>query len=397
MAWNEPGPGRDPWNQGPKDGKGPPDLEEMLKRLKQRFSASKTPGGPGKSGLRLPSGVFGVAVVLLGLLWLGSGFYVVDEQERAAVMRFGRFVDTSGPGMGWHLPWPIETEEIINVTGVRSVTDRAVMLTKDENIVDVELSVQYKVASPEDFLFNVDDPDMTLRQATKAAVREVVGQSTMDFILTDGREEVADRTKHLLQERLNEYKTGLSVTEVNLQQAQPPESVQAAFADAIKAREDQQRLKNEAEAYANDRLPRARGAAARQMAEATAYRDQVIAKAQGDASRFSQLVAEYRKSPKVTRERLYLDSMSSVLSNTSKVMVDVDKSGSMIYLPLDQILKNQPPMPDESGNIAPSSASVMPSAKPNTGANPSGPNVNSGSAPMAPNNDVPRARDRGRE
>ena len=398
MAWNEPGPGRDPWNQGPKDGgKGAPDLDEMLKRLKQRFSGNKTPGGPSKSGLPLPSGIAGVAVVVLGLLWAASGFYVVDEQERAAVMRFGRFVETTGPGMGWHLPWPIETEEIINVTGVRSVTDRAVMLTKDENIVDVELSVQYRVSVPEDYLFNVDDPDMTLRQATKAAVREVVGQSAMDFILTDGREEVADRTKRLLQARLNEYKTGLSVTEVNLQQAQPPELVQAAFADAIKAREDQQRAKNEAEAYANDRLPRARGAAARQMAEATAYRDQVIAKAQGDASRFSQLVAEYRKSPKVTRERLYLDSMNSVLTSTSKVMVDVDKSGSMIYLPLDQIMKNQPLMPDDMSNTAPSTANVMPSTRSNNGANPSGPNANSGAAPLAPNSDAPRARDRGRE
>lgn len=390
MAWNEPGPGRDPWNQGPKDGgKGAPDLDEMLKRLKQRFGGNKT-GGAGKGGL--PSSMIGLGFGLLGLLWLSSGFYIVDEQERAAVMRFGRFVDTTGPGMGWHLPWPIEDEEIVNVTGVRSVTDRAVMLTKDENIVDVELSVQYKVSSAENYLFNVDDPDMTLRQATKAAVREVVGQSNMDFVLTDGREEVATRTKQLLQARLNEYKTGLSVTEVNLQQAQPPDLVQAAFADAIKAREDQQRLKNVAEAYANDRLPRARGAAARQMLEATAYRDQVIARAQGDASRFSQLVAEYRKSPKVTRERLYLDSMNSVLTNTSKVMVDVDKGGSMIYLPLDQILKNQPAMPDSSES-APNSASVLPSAKPNTGSILPGPGGNS----AAPNNDDPRGRDRGRE
>ncbi|PTU31057.1 FtsH protease activity modulator HflK [Stenotrophobium rhamnosiphilum] len=386
MAWNEPGPGRDPWNQGPKDNKGPPDLEEMLKRLKQRFTGNKTPGGSGKGGLPLPSGLVGLLFVALGLIWIASGIYVVDEQERAVELRFGSKVGTTGPGMHMHLPWPIEREEIVNVTGVRSVTDRAVMLTKDENIVDVELSVQYTVSSAEDYLFNVDDPDMTLRQATKAAVREVVGQSAMDFILTDGRDEVASRTKQLLQQRLSEYKTGLSVTEVNLQQAQPPELVQAAFADAIKAREDQQRLKNEAEAYANDRLPRARGAAARQMAEATAYRDQVIAKAQGDASRFSQLVAEYRKAPKVTRERLYLDSMNSVLTNSSKVLIDVSKSGSMIYLPLDQIMKNQPSMPDAQNNSVPNTASVMPSAQPDSGA-----------SPMLPNNDAPRARDRGRE
>ena len=254
-----------------------------------------------------------------------------------------------------------------------------------------------RVSSVEDYSFSLVDPDMTLRQATKSAVREVVGQSTVDFILTDGRQEVAERTKRLLQERLNEYKSGLMVTEVNLQQAQPPESVQAAFADAIKAREDQQRLKNEAEAYANDRLPKARGAAARQLAEATAYRDQVVAKATGDASRFTQLAAEYRKAPKVTRERLYLDSMNSVLSNTSKVLVDVDKGSSMIYLPLDQILKNQPAMPEAGSDNAPNTASVLPSAKPNTGTIlPQLPNGPAGSA-AAPNNDDPRGRDRGRE
>jgi membrane protease subunit HflK len=257
------------------------------------------------------------------------------------------------------------------------------------NIVDVELSVQYRVSSAEEYLFNIDDPDTTLRQITKSAVREVVGQSTMDFILTEGREEVATRTKRLVQDRLNDYKAGLTVTEVNMKQAQPPELVQAAFVDAINAGEDQKRLKNEAEAYANDRLPRARGAAARQLAEATAYRDQVIAKAQGDASRFSQLVGEYRKAPQVTRERLYLDSMSSVLSNTSKVMVDVDKGGSMIYLPLDQILKNQPRVPDSSTDYAQSAAPGMaPVPKASAG---------SGAAPIAPNSDSPRSRDRGRQ
>ena len=240
-------------------------------------------------------------------------------------------------------PWPVEKVEVVNVTQVRQVNDRATMLTKDENIVDVELTVQYRVSSAEQYLFSVDDPDMTLRQATKSAVRETVGRSEMDFILTEGREAIADRTKQLLQDRLDAYKCGLIVTEVNLQQAQPPEAVQSAFADAIKAREDQQRIKNEAEAYANDRLPRARGAAARQLEEAQAYRDQVIARAEGDASRFSQLVAEYRKAPKVTRDRLYLDTMSTVLSGSSKVLVDT-KSGSnqMLYLPLEQLMKSVP-------------------------------------------------------
>ena len=385
MAWNEPGPGRDPWNQGPKkgEGAGAPDLDEMLKRLKQRFGGGGASGG--KGGLPLPGRLIGLLAGLLVLLWVASGFYVVDEQERGVVLRLGQYVGTTEPGLQWHMPWPIEHEEIVNVTGVRSVKDEAVMLTKDENIVDVQLSVQYRVSSAQEYLFSVDDPDMTLRQATKSAVREVVGQSTMDFILTDGREEVAEHTKRLLQDRLNDYKAGLTVTEINMQQAQPPESVQAAFADAIKAREDQQRLKNEAEAYANDRLPRARGAAARQMEEASAYRSQVIARAQGDASRFSQLVTEYHKAPKVTKERMYLESMSSVLSNTSKVLIDVDKGGSMIYLPLDQIMKNQPQMPDTGSDYS------MPQSPAATLA------PKSGGATVTPGNDSPRSRDRGRQ
>ncbi len=354
MAWNEPGPNKDPWNQGPKRGDGPPDLDELLKRFKSRFGGNGRGGSGGGlgGGARMPTGVVGIALGVVAALWAFSGFYVVDEQERAVVLRFGQYIKTQEPGLRWRMPWPIEKAELVNVTGVRSVRDQATMLTKDENIVDVELSIQYRVGLDrvEAYVFNVADPDMTLRQATKSAVREVVGQSVMDFILTEGREEVADRTKLLLQDRLDVYKTGLIVTEVNLQQAQPPEPVQAAFADAIKAREDQERLKNEAQAYANDRLPRARGAAARQIEEANAYRDQVIAKAQGDASRFDQLVKEYRKAPQVTRERLYLDTMSTVMQGTSKVMIDVDKSSPMIYLPLEQILKNVTPRPETGGD-----------------------------------------------
>lgn len=340
MAWNEPGPGRDPWNQGGKRGDGPPDLDEMLKRLKARFGGKGGGGsGSGRPGPSLPSGVWGLLLGLIPLVWLAFGAYVVDEQEKAVVLRFGQHVATTDPGFNWRWPWPIETHEIVNVTGVRAVRDQATMLTRDENIVDLELAIQYRVSSAEDYVFNVADPDMTLRQATKSAVREVVGNSSMDFILTEGREEAADRTKQILQDRLDEYKTGLLVTEVNLQQAQPPEPVQAAFADAIKAREDQQRRKNEAEAYANDRLPKARGAAARQVAEATAYRDQVVAKAEGDAARFNRLLGEYRKAPKVMRERMYLDTMNSVLGASSKVLIDVDKGSPMFYLPLDELLK----------------------------------------------------------
>jgi len=339
MAWNEPGPGRDPWNQGPKRGDGPPDLDEMLKRLKARFGGRGGGSGGGKPRGTLPGGLIGLVVLALGLLWVASGFYVVDEQEQAVVLRFGEYVTTTGPGLRWRMPWPVEKEEIVNVTGVRAARDQATMLTQDENIVDLELTVQYRVSDVEDYVFNVSDPELTMRQATKSSVREIVGQSTMDFILTEGRQEIADRTKLLLQERMEEYKAGLFVTEVNLQQAQPPEPVQAAFADAIKAREDQQRLKNEAEAYANDRLPRARGAAARQIEEANGYREQVVAKAQGDAARFDQLLTEYRKAPKVTRERLYLDAMSSIYGGTNKVLIDVDKGGPLLYLPLEQLMR----------------------------------------------------------
>ena len=344
MAWNEPGPGRDPWNPnsgGKRGNDGPPDLDALLKRLKARwFGGGGGNRGAGAGSGNLPSGLAGVVVVLIAALWLFSGFYTVDEQERAVITRFGSYVETTGPGLSWHKPWPIERVEKIPFTKVRQITDRATMLTQDENIVDLELSVQYRITSAEDYLFNVADPDKTLQQVTKAASREVVGRSTMDFILTDGRQAVADQIKTGLQERLTKYKTGLIITEVNLQQAQPPEQVQAAFADAIKAREDKERLQNEAEAYANDRLPRARGEAARRIAEATAYRDQTVARAQGDAARFTALVEEYKKAPQITRKRLYFDAMSEVYAGSSKVLVDVSKSNPAFYLPLEQLLKN---------------------------------------------------------
>lgn len=339
MAWNEPGGGnRDPWNPngrrgGGGGGDGLPDVDQMLERLKNRFKGR----GPRSGGMS--SGGAGLVAAAIALLWLASGFYVVDEQERAVVMRFGAYVGTAEPGLRWHLPWPVERVEKVNVTQVRQVTERSDMLTQDENIVDVELKVQYRVSSAQNYLFSQADPDTTLRQVTKSAVREVVGRNKMDFILTEGRQEIAERTQQILQERLDAYDSGLIVTEVNLQNVQAPEPVQDAFADAIKAREDQERLKNEAEAYANDRLPRARGAAARELAEAIAYRDRLIAEASGESARFSALVAEYRKAPRVTRDRLYLEAMSEVFANTSKVVVDTDQNGPMLYLPLDQLGK----------------------------------------------------------
>jgi modulator of FtsH protease HflK len=354
MAWNEPGGGnRDPWNPSGRRGSGSggsggngggggggggdgglPDVDQMLERLKARFKGK----GPRPGGLS--PGSVGLLAGAIGLLWLASGFYVVDEQERAVVTRFGAYTGTSEPGLRWRLPWPIERVETINVTQVRQVTERSDMLTQDENIVDVELKVQYRVSAADKYLFSQADPDSTLRQVTKSAVREVVGRSKMDFVLSgEGRQQVSQHTQQILQERLDSYDSGLIVAEVNLQNVQAPEGVQDAFLDATKAREDQARLINEAEAYANERLPRASGAAARELAEAIGYRDRLIAQATGESARFSKLLAEYHKAPRVTRDRLYLETMSQVLGDVTKIIIDVDKNGPMIYLPLDQLNK----------------------------------------------------------
>lgn len=360
MAWNEPGPNRDPWNSGGgRKGDGPPDLDEVLKRLRKRFSGNKGSGGGGNrpTPAGVPLRLAGVAVLVAAVLWGLSGFFVVDEQERAVILQFGAYDRTDAPGLRWHAPWPIERAEVVNVTRVRQVEDRQSMLTRDENIVYVEVKVQYRVSSAENYKFQVDDPDMTLRQATKSALREAVGKADMDFILTEGRQAIADQTKVQLQDLLDNYRTGLIVTEVNLQQAQPPDEVQSAFADAIKAREDQERVKNEAEAYANDRLPRARGQAAREIEQATAYRDRVVAEAKGDAARFSQLLAEYQMAPQVTRERLYLDSMNSVLQASSKVMIDTSKGSPFYFLPLDQLGAGG--ATSASGNSAADAASYL--------------------------------------
>lgn len=330
MAWNEPNnPNRDPWS-GPRRAGGPADLDDMLKRLKARFSGRRGPFSGGSLGI-----MFG----LLAAFWLATGFYLVDEKERAVVLRFGAVSRTVDPGAHWRLPRPIENERAVNVTSVRSVTDKSDLLTADENLISVELTVQYRVSSPERFLFNVVDPDKTLSQATKAVVREVVGRGTMDALIAEGRRSVAEQTRRLLQERLDSYQAGLAIVEVSLQDVRPPDAVQHAFDDAAKAAEEQKRSRDDAEAYANDRLPKASGAAARELAEAQSYRDRVIATAEGESSRFTQLLTEYHKAPKVTRQRMYLDAMADVLGNTSKVLLDVDKSAT-IYLPLDQLIKN---------------------------------------------------------
>ncbi|MGH8443547.1 MAG: FtsH protease activity modulator HflK [Nevskiaceae bacterium] len=360
MAWNEPGGGgRDPWNSGgrrPGDGN-MPDVDQVLERLKARFKGK----GPHPGGLS--SGGAGLLAGALVVLWGLSGVYSVDAQERAVVLRFGAYVATAEPGLSWRYPWPVESVEKVNVTQVRQVAERSDMLTQDENIIDVELKVQYRVSSAQEYLVSQADPDATLRQVTKSAVREVVGRSKLDYVLSgEGRQDVSDQTLQILQERLDAYKSGLVVTEVNFQNVQAPEAVQDAFLDATKAREDQERLKNEAEAYANDRLPKAGGQAARQRAEAVAYRDQRIAEAAGEADRFTKVLAEYRKAPRVMRDRMYLETMSDVLGNTTKVIVDVDRNGPMIYLPLDQL--NRATRAGEPGDAAPSTGAGARSGTP---------------------------------
>jgi membrane protease subunit HflK len=370
MAWNEPGGGnKDPW--GGRGDQGPPDLDEVVKKMQDKlgglFGGGRRGGdGGGRSGGPAFAG-FGVVIAIVALVWVFSGIYIVDAGKQGVVMRFGAYSSTTPPGPHWHIPYPVEQVEIVDVEqrrfveiGYRSgaagqsvvaVPREALMLTEDENIVNVQLAVQYQVSDPEFYLFDVRDPDAVLKQVAESAMREVVGKSEMDFVLKEGRAQVVADIKALMQKILTSYKAGLLVSDVNLQDAQPPEEVQAAFSDAIKAREDKERLKNEAEAYANDIIPKARGAAARQLQEANGYQESLVAKAEGEASRFTQLLGEYKKAPEVTRKRLYLETMESVLGQTSKVVVDSNNANNLMYLPIDQLLKQGSALRQFSGEM----------------------------------------------
>lgn len=358
MAWNEPGKGsKDPW--GDKGGSGggrkggQPDLDEMVRNLQRRLSGLFG-GGRGASGAGNGSTVV-LVIALLALAWLGSGIYQIDAAETGVVTRFGQFRTTTPPGLHWHLPWPVERVEKVNIAEIARFPYQTLMLTKDENIVTVDLTVQYRRADPVAYLFNVRDPDKTLADVTESAIREVVGKNSLDFILGEGRAEIAQKTKELVQSTLTAYGTGIEVTSVNLQDANFPAPVQPAVRDAVKAREDRERLELEAEKYANEILPRARGEAARRLEDAEAYKARVIAQATGETARFVQLLEEYAKAPGVTRERLYLEAMENVLGSTSKVLVTAEGSGNLMYLPLDQLLKQRN---DAQGNAV--GASVQP-------------------------------------
>ncbi|MFT3964162.1 FtsH protease activity modulator HflK [Propionivibrio sp.] len=350
---------------GKRPNQGPPDLEELWRDLNQRLSGmfGKKGGGRGNgdnSGGGLPpvdfnpkflGGGIGLLIAVVILVWLASGFYIVDASQRGLVLQFGRYKESTDSGLRWRLPYPIQSHELVNISGVRTlevgyrgseknkVLKEALMLTDDENIINIQFAVQYILKDPVDYVFNNRGPDESVMQAAETAIREIVGKSKMDFVLYEGREQIAVKAAELMQEILDRYKTGILISKVTMQNAQPPEQVQAAFDDAVKAGQDRERQKNEGQAYANDVIPKARGTAARLLQEADGYRQRLIATAEGDANRFRQLNAEYAKAPEVTRNRLYLETMQQVYTNTTKVMIDAKGQGNLLYLPLDKLMQ----------------------------------------------------------
>ena len=353
MAWNEPGGGnKDPWS-GKGGDEGPPDLDEVVRKLQERlggFFGGRAPSGGGRAeGPRGSLGARAVTAVvaILVLVWLALGIYIVEPAERGVVMRFGGYLDTTNPGPHWHIPAPIEDVVKVNVDEVSTLSHRAAMLTQDENIVEVELTVQSRIRDAAEYLFQDQDPERTLNDATVTVLRVTIGQSKLDYVMTEGRGAVAVTVKERIQALMDQYKTGLLVTSVNMQPAKPPEAVKSAFDDAIKAREDKERLENQAEAYSNEVIPKARGEAARILADAKAYRDKVIAESEGEAARFTAVLAQYQKAPEVTRERLYLETMEQVFGQNTKVLLDVrEGANNLIYLPLDQLTKSRQVKPE---------------------------------------------------
>lgn len=353
MSWNDGGKNagggpRNPWDRKPENG--PPDLDEIVRNLQRRLGGlfGRRGGGPrpvggggGDGGVpQVPRFGWGlIAAVLVGL-WVATGFYQVGAAERAIVLRFGQFVGISEPGLRWHLPWPIESRQIVNTQEFLSFTDRTRMLTQDEALVDINLEVQYRRADPVKFAFQIVDPQQTLGEVSESAIREIIGRSTLNVVLETGRQQISVSTRELIQRTLDGYNAGLEVMSVNLQDVSVPEQVAPSQKDAIKAREDKEAARVQAERYANEILPKARGTAEQQLLDAEAYRARIVADAEGESSRFSQIAAEYAKAPNVTRQRLYLETMESVFGNANKVLID-GKAGNMIYLPLDRLLERQ--------------------------------------------------------
>lgn len=373
MAWNEPGGNdNDPWGNRKNSGGGPPDLDDVFKNIKKWFtdlSGKSGGGGSGSGGASrgpsLPGGSLSgkglglIAAVLVGL-WALSGIYLIQPAQAGVVTQFGKHVKTTRPGPHWRIPWPVQQVEKVDVEQIRTtrLTDQLI-LTQDENMVDIDLAVQYNIKSAEHFLFRVRGPDETLESVVEAALREVIGSTLLDSVLTTGSNAIWSATKDDLQTVLDDYESGIAITSVNLERAQPPEEVQAAFSDAIKAREDKERFINEAEAYMREILPRARGDAQRYLEESEAYKTRVVQAATGESRRFLSLLGEFEKAPEVTRDRLYLESMEEVLSNTSKVLVDNDSGNSLMYLPLDKLMEQK--TGNTSANVnSPSGGSIQP-------------------------------------
>ncbi len=379
MSLNDP-----QWGKRPSGGnQGPPDLDEVWRNFQKKFGGlfGKRGGGgrPGsESGAPMGPRQWGGGAVVLGALilgiWLASGFYIVNEGQKGVVLRFGKHSETTTPGLRWHIPYPVESRQVVNVEQVRTVEvgyrnnvkskvlKESLMLTDDENIVDVQFAVQYVVKSPEDFLFTNRSPEDAVLQSAETAIREVVGKSSMDYVVQQGRAEVQAKVHKLMQEILDRYQTGILIQKLNMQNAQPPEKVQAAFEDAVKAGQDRERQKNEGQAYSNDILPKAEGMAARLMQEAEGHRERVEKEAMGDAERFNQVVAEYKKAPQVTRDRLHLDAMQQILSNTTKVVIE--KGGNnLLYLPLDKIMQMSSAA-ESAAPVAGTAAAPAPAADP---------------------------------
>ena len=360
MSLNDPNWGRGSRGpQGPGGGnQGPPDLDELWRNFNRRLGdlfGRRRRGGdepPTPPSSWQIGGSAGVLLALIVAVWLASGFYIVVEGTRGIVLTFGSFSQETNPGLRWRLPWPIQSHEIVNLAQVRTlevgyrnnvrtkVLKESLMLTDDENIVDLQFAVQYLVKDAQDFIFEVRRPDESAMQIAETAMREVIGKSSMDQILYETQVDVANRSRDLMQQIHDRYKTGITISTVTIQNAQPPEQVQAAFDDAVKAGQDRERQKNEGQAYANDVIPRAKGTASRLQQEADGYRQRVIASADGDASRFRQVLTEYAKAPGVTRERIYIETMQQVLQSTSKVMMDYRGNGSLLYLPLDKLMQS---------------------------------------------------------
>jgi membrane protease subunit HflK len=388
VAWNEPGRpgGKDPWGARRKGAAGT-DLDQLVRTIQQKLAglfggkgggAGGDEGGLGGGNAAGSVGL--IAVVAVGV-WLLTGFYIVQQGERGVVLRFGAKHEITEAGLRWRLPWPLERVEKVNVekvstievgyrsnargSGKTKVPKEALMLTEDENIIDIEFAVQYRVGAAAEYVFNVRDQETTIAQATESAVREVVGRSTLDFVF-ENRKNVELDVKELLQKILNIYHVGVLIQAVEMQRAQPPEEVKAAFDDAVRAREDKERLKNEAEAYANDVIPRARGAAARLLQEAEGYKASTIARAEGDAQRFTRIANEYVKAPAVTRERMYIETMEGVLSGTTKIFIDQKAGNNMIYLPLDKLVPPRAAAGEPAAGAPAPETAETPAAKPAT-------------------------------